>query len=88
MVLNLTPKPLVELPVGQTARVVAVTGPGRGVRLRLRTLGLRPGACLRLLSRGPGGPVLVEVDGCCFALGRGIARRILVVPEPQESEAR
>lgn len=87
MILNSKPKPLVELPAGQMARVVAVAGPGRGVRLRLRTLGLRPGARLTLLHRGPGGPVLIEVDGCRLALGQGVARRILVVPEPQESQA-
>lgn len=86
MFLNSAPKPLVELPVGHTARVVAVTGPGRAVRLRLRVLGLRPGARLKLLGRGPGGPVLIEIDGCRLALGQGVARRILVVPEPKESE--
>ena len=52
---------------------------GYGVSLRLRRLGLRPGAQVRAVATGRwGGPVLVEVDGCRVALGRGVARRIFV----------
>lgn len=83
MVLNSTPVPLTEAFPGQVVRVQTVTGPGRGVRLRLASLGIRPGASLKVLARGPGGPLLVEVEGCRVALGRGLARRILVLPEPQ-----
>ncbi len=83
MVLNLAPIPLTETLPGQVVRVHRVTGPGRGVRLRLATLGIRPGALLRILVRGPGGPLLVETEGGRVALGRGLARRILVLPEAQ-----
>ncbi|MCS7216834.1 MAG: ferrous iron transport protein A [Candidatus Bipolaricaulota bacterium] len=84
MNLNSIPRPLVELHPGQTGRVVALAGPSREVRLRLRALGLRPGARVRLLGRGPGGPVRIEVEGCCLALGAGVARRILVAPETED----
>jgi len=51
--------------------------------LRLARLGVRPGAVVRLVSSGPlRGPLLVEVEGMRVALGRGVARRILVRPLP------
>ncbi|HEU68160.1 MAG TPA: ferrous iron transport protein A [Candidatus Acetothermia bacterium] len=73
---------LASLPPGGVGRLVAIHG-GRGPALRLRRLGLRPGALVRIVAAGGwGGPVLVEVDGCRVALGRGLARRILVQPLP------
>jgi len=70
--------PLASLLPAQEGRLVAING-GHGVLLRLRRLGLRPGAQVRAVATGRwGGPVLVEVDGCRVALGRGLARRILV----------
>jgi ferrous iron transport protein A len=74
------PVPLSSLPPGGVGRVVAIHG-GRGPSLRLRRLGVRPGALVRVATVGGwGGPVLVEVDGCQVALGRGLARHILVEP--------
>lgn len=71
---------LESLAPGQAGRVVAVHG-GHGVALRLRRLGLRPGAVVRSVAQGPWrGPVLLEVAGCQVAVGRGLARRILVQP--------
>lgn len=76
------PTSLESLSPGQVGRVVAIHG-GHGLALRLRRLGLRPGALVRAVAQGPWrGPVLLEVDGCRVALGRGIARRILVQPLP------
>ncbi|QAA75976.1 MAG: hypothetical protein BIP78_0208 [Candidatus Bipolaricaulis sibiricus] len=70
--------PLASLSPGQVGRLVAVHG-GHGSLMRLRRLGLRPGAQVRAVATGRwGGPVLVEVNGCRVALGRGLARRILV----------
>ncbi|MBC7169310.1 ferrous iron transport protein A [Candidatus Bipolaricaulota bacterium] len=72
--------PLASLPPGGAGRLVAIHG-GRGSALRLRRLGLRPGALVRMVAAGGwGGPVLLEVDGCRVALGRGLARHILVEP--------
>lgn len=79
--------PLASLAPGQVGRVVAVHG-GHGVALRLRRLGLRPGAVVRTVGRGPWrGPVLVEVGGYRVALGRGLARRILVQVNGAPSDA-
>ncbi len=74
------PVSLASLPPGGEGRLVAIHG-GRGQALRLRRLGLRPGALVRIVAAGGwGGPVLVEVDGCRVAVGRGLARHILVEP--------
>ena len=71
--------PLAALQPGTTAQVVGIQG--RGVALRLARMGIRPGARVRLVNRGPfAGPLLVEVDGLRVAVGRGVARRILVQP--------
>ncbi len=84
---NFSPLPLANVLPGQQARIYALVGPGKGARLRLAALGLRPGVTVRVLGHGPGsGPVLLEIDGTCVALGKGLARRILVVPERQEDE--
>lgn len=71
---------LASLPPAQQGTLVAIDG-GHGLSLRLRRLGLRPGAQVRAVATGRwGGPVLVEVDGYRIALGRGLARRIHVQP--------
>lgn len=63
---------------GQPLRVSDIKG-GHAVRSRLATLGVFPGVVLQVVVRGPlGGPVLVEVDGTRLALGRGVARQVLV----------
>ncbi len=82
-ILNMRGKPLAEMCPGTVARVVAMTCPHRALRLRLRSIGLGRGSQVRLITRGPGGALLVEVDGCRVALGPGVARHVLVVPESQ-----
>lgn len=69
--------PLTALEPGEPALVHALAG-GRGVARRLAELGLVPGATVRVLSAGRGGPVLVEVRGSRIALGRGMADKVLV----------
>lgn len=86
MFFNYSGIPLSDLAPGQEAQVQGIVGPGRAVRLRLAALGVRPGARVRVLGHGPGrGPLLIEVDGTRLALGRGLARRILVtIPKDHE----
>ena len=72
------PMPLDMLPAGKSAMVVDLQG-GRGVMRRLDAMGLRPGKRVRMLSsQFMAGPITVLVDGRQVAMGRGIARRILV----------
>ena len=71
---------LLEAPQDKPLRIVAIQGP-EGARRRLLSLGLRTGIMVELSSQAPfGGPVLVKdkEKEMCFALGRGIARRIQV----------
>ncbi len=77
-----TPVPLDQHPCGPPARVFSVNG-GHGMVMRLAQLGIREGTVMRRLSYGSrGGPVLVEINGCRVALGRGVARRVHVVACP------
>jgi ferrous iron transport protein A len=60
------------------ARVVDIQG-GWGIRGRLGQMGIHPGDVLTVRRYGAlRGPILIEVHGFQVALGRGIARRILV----------
>jgi len=71
-------KLLTELNPGEGGTVVAVQG-GRGLQARLRSLGLVEGQTIRKLSAlAWGGPVVVEIKRTQVAIGRGMARRILV----------
>jgi len=63
---------------GAPVRVTDING-GRDVRARLANMGLLPGVTVHVLVRGPlGGPVVVEIDGSRFAIGRGLARKVVV----------
>ena len=71
-----------QLQPGRSAKILTIEG-GPGVQQRLLQIGLHPGDTVSLASRGAfQGPVLINVAGMQVALGRGIARRIIVSPEP------
>jgi ferrous iron transport protein A len=64
------------------AEVVKVDG-GREVSLRLAQLGIYLGTVLQVKQSAPlGGPILIEAGGTTVAVGRGLARKILVRPLP------
>jgi ferrous iron transport protein A len=70
-----------DLQEGVTATVWELRG-GLGFQKQLRTMGIREGKTIRIVTRHPfGGPVVVDVDGKMTTLGRGIAGRILVEPQ-------
>lgn len=70
--------PLDEVEPKHTARVVMIDG-GEGVRSHLNVLGIHIGDWLEVDERAPfRGPILVKVHGSRVALGRGIARKVLV----------
>ncbi|MCR4400540.1 MAG: FeoA family protein [Syntrophomonadaceae bacterium] len=69
-----------RVPTGGRAEVLDVRGGWSGHR-RLMGLGIRPGAVLEVVSRHPlRGPIVVRLNGCQIALGRGLAHRVLVRP--------
>jgi Fe2+ transport system protein FeoA len=74
---------LTTLPPGVTARVRAISADLEpAVALRLRSLGLRPGAAVTGLRRAPlGSPWLVRVGGADLCLRRPEATSVLVEPD-------
>jgi ferrous iron transport protein A len=71
-------KHLTDLAEGEQGTVVAIQG-GWGFYQRLRLLALAEGREIRKLSElALGGPVVVLVNRAQLAIGRGMARRILV----------
>jgi len=67
---------LTELRLGETGVVTQVAG-GYGLRRKLALMGIKEGSWVRMISRS-GGPVVVECGGSQIAIGRGMARRIMV----------
>jgi len=71
---------LMNAPWGLPLRIMDISG-GEGVRRRLFSLGLHPGDLIEFMNQGiMGGPILVRpIDsGVTIAIGRGVARKILV----------
>ena len=67
------------LRIGALEAKIPIIQGGRGVRQRLLSLGLQEGQRLRKLSAlALGGPVIVMVNRAQVAIGRGIARRIVM----------
>lgn len=74
----MTEKTLAELQPGESAEIVALNG-GEGFRARLRAMGLAEGRTVRKFSRIRwGGPIVVIVDRAQVAVGRGMAKKIVV----------
>ncbi|MDD5264292.1 MAG: FeoA family protein [Candidatus Bipolaricaulis sp.] len=71
---------LEQLPAGVPGTIVSIDA-GFGLRRRLEQMGLQPGDLISVTSHAPfHGPLLVCARGCQTALGRGVARRIEVLP--------
>jgi len=69
---------IIEIPLGKTAIVYQIIG-GHSACKRLNELGLIPGAKVELVNRINSGPVMIRVKGSKLALGRGLARKVMVV---------
>jgi len=72
--------PLSVLPDGAAAMLVMIQG-GPGLRSRLTAMGLRAGAAIRVVHNGGRGPFVVAAGESRIVLGRGMARKVLVVPQ-------
>lgn len=69
---------LAELTTGERGRIVRFEG-GWGFQARLEALGLRENKTVQKVANQPlRGPVVVEVDGCRIAIGRGMAAKVFV----------
>lgn len=69
-------KTLHTIKSGQSVRVKEITG-GRRARNRLMELGIIEGTAIGVFSN-EGGPLIIAVGNSRFAIGRGIAQKILV----------
>lgn len=51
-----------------------------GMRLfnRLASMGICEGTVIKVIRNNPGGPVIIETGGSRFAIGRGMAIKIVV----------
>jgi len=72
--------PITFLQPGVPARVVDVRGGGHGLRRRLASLGILPGAEMSVVRGDTCGPMVVKIQEARFVLGRGMAHRIMVEP--------
>lgn len=71
--------PLCDLGSGQTSRILQVAEDDEAMLTYLASLGMYPGTDVRVCEVAPfKGPLLIEVNGATYALGRDIAERILV----------
>ena len=70
------PIPLSRVPPGSVVRVVSFIG-GRQAMMRILELGLVPNAVIRVVFNN-GGPLVIDVNGARFSIGRGLASKILV----------
>lgn len=69
--------PLLEMEPGQALTLQRIDG-GHEFQRRLVALGLLPGVQLQLLRRDRRGPLVIDLHGARLALGRGVARKLLV----------
>jgi len=76
-----------HLAPGNEARVLDIRA-GLGLRRRLNHLGIHVGDVILLVGYGAfRGPLLVQVHGMQVALGRGVARHVLVEPLARSTAA-
>lgn len=68
--------PLAMVEEGKKVRIIKIVG-GRGLVLRLLNMGIREGEIIEVISNNRG-PVLISIGSSRFALGLGMAHRILV----------
>ena len=64
--------PLVQAGDGESVEILSVDG-GAGAHRKLANLGLAPGQTVEIVTRQPGGPVLLAVGGSRVAVGFGLA---------------
>ena len=67
---------------GKQGNVLSVDA-GHKLTMRLKEMGFINGASVRIIKSDINGPIIVSVNGSKYALGRGMAMKILITPEGQ-----
>jgi ferrous iron transport protein A len=71
-------KRLVDMKKGEVGRICEIDG-GHGLLSRLHSMGIRAGKRVKKVSAQPlSGPVALEIDNFCIAIGHGMAKKIYV----------
>jgi ferrous iron transport protein A len=69
---------LTELHNGNQAKIIGLEG-GQELLRKLRTIGIREGKIVKLITTHPmNGPIVIDIEGEQIALGRGMARQIMI----------
>ncbi|MFW6038631.1 MAG: FeoA family protein [Candidatus Saliniplasma sp.] len=69
---------LTRLKMGKEGTIKRLRG-GRVFKRRLRTMGVREGKDVTVLTKHPmGGPLVIDIGGKHTTIGRGMAARIIV----------
>jgi Fur family transcriptional regulator, ferric uptake regulator len=68
---------------GERLVIEEITG-GSGARMRLITMGLRPGDVIDVITNLSDGQIVVALEGKRYALGRGLAQKVMVKPFVKE----
>ena len=76
--------PLTMASVGEKLRVTQIRR-GQGVQRRLTSMGLGVGAELEVLNSSGPGPLVVAAGGARFALGFGLAQKVMVAVRPERA---
>jgi len=86
MTSDITRISLAEMRDGQQGTVDEIAC-GAGLLEKLTSMGIRPGKRItRFCSMFMKGPVTVRIDNVQLALGRGIASKVLVIPDKAGDE--
>lgn len=62
---------------GRRYVILSIDG-GYGLRSHLSSMGLVPNEALSVLNQSGGGPVTISIKGTRIAVGRGMARKIII----------
>lgn len=79
--------PLSMAKAGELLQIEEFIG-GASARMRLRTMGLRPGDQIEVITNHSTGQVVVATDFHRFMLGRGLAQKVMVQPLEPNTEDR
>jgi Fe2+ transport system protein FeoA len=71
------PTTLDQLDVGAAAKILQLQG-GFGFQQQVRDLGLFAGQTIRKVEQAGTGPILIQFETQTVAVGRGIAKRIIL----------
>ncbi len=68
--------PLVMMPEGKDSKIISINA-GSSLINRLRSMGFIENTLLKV-KKGINGSLIVSINGCDYALGRGMASKIMV----------